>query len=43
MVRTSQQERDMLSAGEPLNIAGTLKKKEWMGRESVQFIVEEIF
>lgn len=43
MFRTSQQERDMLSAGEPLNIAGTLKKKEWMGRESVQFIVEEIF
>lgn len=38
----AQEKKNLIIGGEPVDLIGTISAKKWRGRESVQFIVEEI-
>ncbi len=40
--RKAQEKAELLYSGGPVDITGTINIKEWNGRESVQFVVEEV-
>lgn len=42
LFRTARENADLLSSGGSIDITGTINIKEWMGRESVQFVIEEV-
>lgn len=42
LFRRAQEFSDVLRPGVRVDITGTVKLKEWRGRESVQFVIEEI-
>ena len=42
LFRKAQEEKEALTSGRSVDLVGTVSLKEWMGRESAQFIVEEI-
>ena len=42
LFRKAGENADLLSSGGPVDITGTINIKEWMGRESVQFVIEEV-
>lgn len=42
LFQKAQEKKPLLTAGRPVDIIGSINVKKWNGRESVQFIVEEI-
>lgn len=42
LFQRAQELKSLMCSGKPVDITGTVSLKEWRGRESVQFIVEEM-
>ena len=42
LFKRAQELKDILFAGEPAELIGTVERQTWNGRERVQFIVEEM-
>ena len=42
LFRKAQEKKHLICSGRPVDLTGTINIKEWRGRESVQFVIEEI-
>ena len=42
LFQRAQELKDLMCSGKPVDITGTVSLKTWRGRESVQFIIEEM-